>query len=107
MAMPLQVEAVYKNDVLRPLQPLDLMEHERVVVSIVQTVASGRSGFAIEYIERIKREQQDTEPAPGIEEARRRLAKIPGPWPLRSSPTAEIDLPQSLNLWSVHFSRSA
>jgi hypothetical protein len=29
-------------------------------------------------IERIKRELQDTQPGPGIEEIRRRLAKIPG-----------------------------
>jgi hypothetical protein len=34
--------------------------------------------LALEYIERIKREQQDAEPAPGHEELRRRLAKIPG-----------------------------
>ncbi len=51
--MPLQVDAVYENGVLRPLQPLDLREHEH-------------------------RELQDAEPAPGLEEVRRRLAKIPG-----------------------------
>ena len=76
--MPLQVDAIYENGVLRPLQPLNLMEHERVLVSVVQTAASGRSSLALEYIERIKREQQDAETAPGHEELRRRLAKIPG-----------------------------
>jgi predicted DNA-binding antitoxin AbrB/MazE fold protein len=76
--MPLQVDAIYENGVLRPLQPLDLPEHEHVVVSILKTGASGRSSLAVEYIERIKREQQDAEPAPGHEELRRRLAKIPG-----------------------------
>jgi predicted DNA-binding antitoxin AbrB/MazE fold protein len=76
--MPLQVDAIYENGVLRPLQPLDLTEHEHVVVSVVKTAASGRSSLALEYIERIKREQQDAEPAPGHEELRRRLAKIPG-----------------------------
>jgi predicted DNA-binding antitoxin AbrB/MazE fold protein len=75
--MPLQVDAVYENGVLRPLQPLDLTEHEQVVVSVVK-VTSGRSSLAVEYIERIKREQRDAEPAPGHEELRRRLAKIPG-----------------------------
>jgi hypothetical protein len=30
------------------------------------------------YIERIKRELQDDEPAPGLEEVRRRFARIPG-----------------------------
>jgi predicted DNA-binding antitoxin AbrB/MazE fold protein len=74
--MPLQIDAVYENGVLRPLQPLDLTEHERVLVSVVQT--AGRSSLALEYIERVKREPQDAEPAPGHEELRRRLAKIPG-----------------------------
>lgn len=75
--MPLQVDAVYENGVLRPLQPLDLTENEHVLVSVVK-VTSGRSSLAAEYIERIKREQQDAEPAPGLDEVRRRLAKIPG-----------------------------
>ena len=78
VAMPLQVDAVYENGVLRPLQPLDLREHEHVLVSVVKAEVLGRSNLAIEYIEKIKREQQDAEPAPGLEEVRRRLAKIPG-----------------------------
>ena len=75
--MPLRVDAVYENGVLRPLQPLDLREHEHVVVSVAKT-ASDRSQLAVEYIEKIKKELQDAEPAPGLEEVRRRLAKIPG-----------------------------
>lgn len=75
--MPLQVDAVYENGVLRPLQPLDLRENEHVVVSVAKT-ASDRSRLAVEYIEKIKKELQDAEPAPGLEEVRRRLAKIPG-----------------------------
>lgn len=39
--MPLQVDAVYENGVLRPLQPLDLREHERVLVSVVKSEAPG------------------------------------------------------------------
>ena len=76
--MPIQVDAVYKNGVLRPLQPLDLKEHEHVLVSVLQDAARDRSGLAVEYIEKIKRELKDAEPAPGLEEVRRRLAKIPG-----------------------------
>jgi predicted DNA-binding antitoxin AbrB/MazE fold protein len=76
--MPQQVDAIYENGVLRPLQPLDLTEHERVLVSVVKNSASARSSLAVEYIERLRREQQDAEPAPGLEEVRRRLAKIPG-----------------------------
>jgi len=77
--MPLQVDAVYENGVLRPLQPLDLKEHERVVVSIVKaSPVLGRSRLDVEYIERIRRELPDAEAGPGLEKVRRRLAKIPG-----------------------------
>jgi len=76
--MPLQVDAIYENGVLRPLQPLDLREHEHVLVSVVKAAVSGRSHLDVEYIERIRRELQDTEAAPGLEEVRRQLAKIPG-----------------------------
>jgi predicted DNA-binding antitoxin AbrB/MazE fold protein len=68
---------VYENGVLRPLQPLDLREHEHVLVSVVKA-AQGRSNLAVEYIESVKRQLQEAEPAPGIEEVRRRLTKIPG-----------------------------
>lgn len=72
------MDAIYENGVLRPLQPLDLTEHERVLVSVVKNAASGRSRLAVEYIERLRREHEDAAPAPGLEEVRRRLAKIPG-----------------------------
>jgi predicted DNA-binding antitoxin AbrB/MazE fold protein len=75
--LPLQVEAVYENGVLRPLRPLDLKEHERVIVSVSQTTPTP-AALEGEYIERIKRETQAEGPAPGLEEVQRRLAKIPG-----------------------------
>jgi predicted DNA-binding antitoxin AbrB/MazE fold protein len=76
--MPLRVEAIYEEGVLRPLQPLDLKEHERVIVSIVTATAPGGPKLDVEYTEKIKRELQDAGPAPGLEEVRRRLAKISG-----------------------------
>jgi predicted DNA-binding antitoxin AbrB/MazE fold protein len=76
--MPLQVDAVYENGVLRPLQLLDLQEHEHLLVSVIEDAAHDRSSLAVEYIEKVKRELQDTQPAPGIDDVRRRLAKIPG-----------------------------
>ncbi len=77
--MPLQVDAVYENGVLRPLQPLDLQEHEHVLLSVVKAAtAQGQSSLAVDYIEKIKRELEPAKPAPGLEEVRRRLAKIPG-----------------------------
>lgn len=75
--MALQVEAIYENGVLRPLQPLDLSEQEHVIVSVVKASPSERSHLDVEYIDRIKR-LCDEGAAPGLEEVRRRLAKIPG-----------------------------
>jgi predicted DNA-binding antitoxin AbrB/MazE fold protein len=76
LGMALQVDAVYENGVLRPLQPLDLEEHERVVVSVEKTSPEA-DGLDVEYINQIRRELGD-EPPPGLEEVRRRLSKIPG-----------------------------
>ena len=76
--MPLQVDAVYENGVLRPLQPLDLREHEHVLVSVVKAAVQGSSNLSVEYIEGVKRELQEAEAAPGLEEVRRRLRKISG-----------------------------
>jgi len=47
--MRLQVDAVYENGVLRPLQPLDLSEHERIIVSVIKnSPPSSRSSMAVE-----------------------------------------------------------
>ncbi len=74
--MPLQVDAVYENGVLRPLQPLDLREHEQVIVSVVK--ATNRSHLDAEYLDKIKSELANAEAVSDLEEVRRRLAKIPG-----------------------------
>jgi predicted DNA-binding antitoxin AbrB/MazE fold protein len=75
--MSRQVEAIYENGVLRPLEPLGLKEHERVLVSISHPEVE--AGLAIEYMDRIKREvREESEPAPGIDEVQRRLSKIAG-----------------------------
>ena len=76
--MLLQVDAVYENGVLRPLQPLDLKEHEHVLVSVVKGSAPSRSRLAVDYIEKLKRELEDAEAGPSLEEVRHRLSKIRG-----------------------------
>jgi predicted DNA-binding antitoxin AbrB/MazE fold protein len=77
--MALEVDAIYENGVLRPLQPLDLEEHERVIVSVVKVSSTpATSRLAVEYTDRIKSALGSSEPAPGREEVRKRLAKIPG-----------------------------
>lgn len=76
--MAVEVDAVYENGVLRPLQPLDLKEHERVVLNLVKTRGE-RTGprLALDFLERLKSELGD-QPIPSIEEVRERLSKIPG-----------------------------
>jgi predicted DNA-binding antitoxin AbrB/MazE fold protein len=74
-----QVDAVYENGVLRPLQPLDLTEHEHVVISVARTSpALGRSALAVEYVENLRKEMQNAGPAPGLEAVRQRLTRISG-----------------------------
>jgi len=75
--MPLQVDAIYENGVLRPLQPLDLREHEHVIVSVVKA-APTRSHLDAEYLDRLKSELPNAEEISDLQEVRRRLAKIPG-----------------------------
>jgi predicted DNA-binding antitoxin AbrB/MazE fold protein len=78
-AMRMQVDAVYQNGVLKPLRPLDLAENERVLVTVVKTAPSSDSPqLDITYVENLQRELRTLEPAPGLEEVRRRLSKIPG-----------------------------
>jgi predicted DNA-binding antitoxin AbrB/MazE fold protein len=74
-----RVNAVYEKGMLRPLQPLDLAENERVVVTITQsTSSSSLAEPETDYILRLRRQLVHAEPAPGLEEVRRRLAQIPG-----------------------------
>jgi predicted DNA-binding antitoxin AbrB/MazE fold protein len=39
-AMAFQVEAIYENGILRPVQPLPLAEHERVQLTVDQAPAA-------------------------------------------------------------------
>jgi predicted DNA-binding antitoxin AbrB/MazE fold protein len=77
--MSVQVDAVYQNGSLKPLQPLDLAENEQVVVTITQAAnALGFSQLDTECIEGLRRKLAGAEPPPGLAEVRRRLSKIPG-----------------------------
>ena len=78
-SMPIEVDAVYENGILKPLQPLDLAENERVVVSITQRAnGAGLDQLDADYVQGLRRRLADAVPAPGLEEVRRRLSKIPG-----------------------------
>ena len=77
--MDMQVDAVYENGVLKPLQPLDLLENEHVLVTVIKTTPTPDSmELDIAYLESLRSELQNAGPAPGLEEVRRRLSKIPG-----------------------------
>ena len=77
--MLIEVAAVYQNGMLRPLQALDLAENERVVVTITQEEnGAGVGQFDADFVQALRRRLAGAEPAPGLEEVRRRLSKIPG-----------------------------
>jgi len=78
-AVEMRVEAVYENGVLRPLQPLGLAEHEHVSLTVIKAApAPGSPQLDIACLESLQAELLHAGPAPGIEEVRRRLSKIPG-----------------------------
>jgi predicted DNA-binding antitoxin AbrB/MazE fold protein len=75
----MQVDAVYQNGMLKPLQSLDLAENERVVVSITQEASPAElDQLDADFVQGLRRRLAGAEPAPGLEEVRRRLSKIPG-----------------------------
>jgi hypothetical protein len=77
--MEMQVDAVYENGVLRPLQPLGLAEHVHVSLTVIKAAsAPGSPPIDIAYLDNFQEELLHVGPAPGIEEVRRRLSKIPG-----------------------------
>jgi len=71
-----QVEAVYENGVLRPLEPLPLQDRQRVTVRISDAKCSrGEDWRDVAYMEKVAAEFQEDV---SLEEVRRRLSKIPG-----------------------------
>jgi predicted DNA-binding antitoxin AbrB/MazE fold protein len=69
--MKKSVEAIYKNGVLRPLELVDLPEHQRVQV----TVTDGDEWLDRDYIQWAASQVQETV---SLEAVRKALAKIPG-----------------------------
>jgi predicted DNA-binding antitoxin AbrB/MazE fold protein len=70
---------VYQDGILRPLQPLDLAENERVVVTITQDeIGVGLGQLDADFVQGLRRRLAGAAAAPGLEEVRRRLSKIPG-----------------------------
>ena len=79
--MTRQVEAVYENGMLRPLEPLGLDEHQQVTVRIIDSSEDPlRSYLDLGYIERIKKEVDAMNHIPSIEEVRAITSKDPASW---------------------------
>lgn len=72
-----QVEAVYENGVLRPLEPLDLLDSQRVRITVT-TPEFGRSGRDMKLLERVRAEVAGMTDIPSLEEVQRILSAIPG-----------------------------
>ena len=71
-----QLEAVYEEGVLRPLEPLELEEHQRVTITIRET------GDALDDLDDVDFRQwcaqEAGEDVPSIEEVRQALSSICG-----------------------------
>ena len=76
-----QVEAVYENGVLRPLEPVLLEEQQRVTVLITDgPAASGQTYPDVQYMEAIRREVEAMGHIPSREEILEITSKDPASW---------------------------
>jgi hypothetical protein len=67
---------------LKPLQSLDLAENEHVSLLVTPaTRTPGACQVDVEFTESLRSALQHAGPAPGLDEVRRRLSKIPGTLP--------------------------
>jgi predicted DNA-binding antitoxin AbrB/MazE fold protein len=71
--MKQRVDAVYENGLLRPLEPLNFSDHERVSV----TVESGGGEDWLDH-DVVEWARQEGDPTISLEEVRHRLAKLSG-----------------------------
>jgi predicted DNA-binding antitoxin AbrB/MazE fold protein len=73
-----QVEAVYENGVLRPLEPLLLKEHQKVNVMVSDTEDPLASMIDYAFVESARKEIQRADHIPSLDEVRSILSRIPG-----------------------------
>jgi len=77
--MAIQVDAVYENGVLKPLHPLDLAEHEQVVVVIKESEdeSDDEAVQKATFLENFRKEIDMNVPVLSLEEVRKILSKVP------------------------------
>jgi predicted DNA-binding antitoxin AbrB/MazE fold protein len=72
------LEAVYENGVLRPLEPLPFKEHQTVSVTVSDVGDPLAAMIDYAFVENARREIEDVDDIPSLEEVRSILSKIPG-----------------------------
>ena len=76
-----QVEAIYENGILRPLEPLGLDEHQQVTLRIIDSSDDPfRSYLDIGYMESVKKVVEGMDYIPSMEEVRAATSKDPTSW---------------------------
>jgi predicted DNA-binding antitoxin AbrB/MazE fold protein len=79
--MTKQVEAVYENGMLRPLEPLPLEEHQHVTVVISEAHAMPeRSRLDADYLAAVRADVAAMGRIPTLDEIRKITAKDPSSW---------------------------
>ncbi len=96
------VEAVYENGVFRPLNPVSLLEAERVTLTIMHA-KPGDTLRDMDLLERVRAEVAAMENIPSLEEVRRALSKMPDSLSPKTSPPSE----RSVRLALYFFDSSA
>ena len=74
--MTTQLQAVFQGGILRPLQPLNLLEDQKVVVTVATIPVTNEEDFLDEEFHRYCESRADYSIT--LEQVRRELASIPG-----------------------------
>jgi predicted DNA-binding antitoxin AbrB/MazE fold protein len=79
--MTRQVEAVYEDGMLRPLEPLGLDEHQQGTLRIIDSFDDPlRSYLDLAYLESVQKEVDAMDDIPSIDEVRAATSKDPASW---------------------------
>ena len=79
--MTRQVEAVYENGMLRPLEPLGLDEHQQVTLRIIDSSDDPlRPYLDLAFVESVTKEVDAMDDIPSIDEVRAATSKDPASW---------------------------
>ena len=79
--MTREIEAVYENGMLRPLEPLSLAEHQHVRVTVAEIAGDPLASLIDHaFLEQARGEVAAARSIPSLEEVRRMTAKDSSSW---------------------------